>query len=213
MSLALEGRLEQAEKTVREVLASAEAGGAAYTGLSCMAAGLLADLLFELNDTEAAIPLLEPRIHVLERISLPDTVLHAMTVLSGAHWLAGRRELAWAYLDRLEAYATRFGLDRLLLGALGQRLRRHQQLGEMEAAGAVMQRLEAIAARTPMPARPRDARCRRRWRASASRCAFTCAISAPPRRNSKCCCRMRATRASRRKWRHWRCSRPSPAGS
>ncbi|SOZ64611.1 Transcriptional regulator, LuxR-family [Cupriavidus taiwanensis] len=147
MSLSLEGRLEQAEQIVRTVLARAEAGGAAYTGLACMAAGLLADMLFELNDTEAAIQLLEPRIHVLERISLPDTVRQAMTVLSGAHWLAGRRDQAWACLDRLEAYAVRFGLDRLRLAALAQRLRRHQQLGEMEAAGAAMQQLEAIAAR------------------------------------------------------------------
>ncbi|RDK05214.1 IS630 family transposase [Cupriavidus lacunae] len=147
MSLALEGRLEQAEKTVREVLARAEAGGAAYTGLSCMAAGLLADMLYEVNDADAAIQLLEPRINVLERVSLPDTVLHAMAVLSNAHWLAGRRERSVVYLDRLEAYAGRFGLDRLLIGALALRLRRHQQLGEMEAAGKVTQRLEAIAAR------------------------------------------------------------------
>ncbi|QUN32794.1 IS630 family transposase (plasmid) [Cupriavidus sp. KK10] len=147
MSLALEGRLEQAEKAVREVLARADASGAAYTGLSCMAAGLLADMLYELNDTAGAIHLLEPRINLLERVSLPDTVLHAMTVLSDSHWLEGRGEQSVVYIDRLEAYASRFGMDRVLLGALALRLRRHQQLGEMEAAGDVMRRLEAVAAR------------------------------------------------------------------
>ncbi|QQX82776.1 IS630 family transposase [Cupriavidus necator] len=147
MSLAVEGRLAQAERTVGEVLQKSDARGSASVGLSCMAAGLLADLLYEVNDIEGAIRLLEPRLNVLERASLPDTVLHALRVLSRSHWLAGRHAQAMACLDRLEAYASRFRLDRLLAEAHALRLRCHQELGEMQGANEALRQLEAIGAR------------------------------------------------------------------
>ncbi|MGT2492160.1 hypothetical protein ACU4GD_20620 [Cupriavidus basilensis] len=97
--------------TFREVLREAERQAPAMSGLARLAAGLLADMLYEANDPEGACRLLEPRIAVLERVS-PPTSLRALTVLSNAHWLAGWRTPAVACLDRLEAYAVRFGLDR-----------------------------------------------------------------------------------------------------
>lgn len=147
MSVALEGRPDAAEQTVREILESADARGVDATGLSCMTAGLLADILYEVNDTEAAVRLLEPRMNVLERASLPDTVLHACLVLARAHWLAGRRAQAMACIDRLEAYADRFGMDRLLAEAHALRLRCHHELGEMQSANTALRQLEAIAKR------------------------------------------------------------------
>lgn len=147
ISLAREGKIKQASKIVREVMEEAERHGAAYVGLACMAAGLLADTLYELNETEAACQLLEPRIDVLERVSLPDIVLRACLVLSGSHWLAGRRAQALGCLDRLEAYAVRYGLDRLLAEALVLRLRRHLQHGEMERANVVLECVQGLAER------------------------------------------------------------------
>lgn len=145
ISLAREGKIKQAGKIVREVMEEAERHGAAYVGLACMAAGLLADMLYELNEAEAACQLLEPRIDVLERVSLPDVVLRACLVLSNSHWLAGRRTEALGYLDRLEAYAVRYGLDRLLAEALVSRLRRHLQQGEMERANIVLECVQGLA--------------------------------------------------------------------
>ncbi|MEM5429262.1 LuxR C-terminal-related transcriptional regulator [Cupriavidus oxalaticus] len=147
MSVAVEGRPDAAEQTVRELLESADARGTDATGLSCMTAGLLADILYEVNDTEAAVRLLESRMNVLERASLPDTVLHACRVLARAHWLAGRRAQAMASIDRLEAYADRFGMDRLLAEAHALRLRRHHELGEMQSANTALSQLEAIGKR------------------------------------------------------------------
>ena len=148
-SLALEGHVERAGQHVREVLREAERQGPAYVGLACLAAGLLADMLYEANDPEGACRLLEPRIAVLERVSLPDVVLRALTVLSNAHWLAGRRTPAMACLDRLEAYAVRFGLDRVLAEALVLRLRRHLQLAETERANTVLGCVVALAEKHP----------------------------------------------------------------
>ncbi|CAG2154899.1 HTH-type transcriptional regulator MalT [Cupriavidus yeoncheonensis] len=148
-SLALEGQVERAGQHVRDVLREAERQGPAFVGLACLAAGLLADILYEANDPEAACRLLEPRIAGLERVSLPDVVLRVLMVLSNAHWLAGRRVQANACLDRLEAYAVRFGLDRVLAEALVLRLRRHLQEGETERANTVLQCLAALAEKHP----------------------------------------------------------------
>ncbi|WP_340524879.1 LuxR C-terminal-related transcriptional regulator, partial [Cupriavidus necator] len=147
ISLAREGRLKDACRLVREVMEEAERFGAAYAGLACMAACILADTLYELNETEAACELLEPRLGLLERVSLPEVVLRACVVLSNAHWLAGRQPQAIACLDRLEAYAGRYGMDRLHADALVLRLRRHLQNGETERANVAQEQVLAIAAR------------------------------------------------------------------
>ncbi|WP_349604818.1 LuxR C-terminal-related transcriptional regulator [Cupriavidus sp. DF5525] len=147
ISLAREGKIKQAGKIVREVMEEAERRGAAYLGLACMAAGLLADTLYELNEAEAACQLLEPRIDMLERVSLPEIVLRAYLALSNSHWLAGRHSQALTYLDRLETYAVRYGLDRLLVEALVLRLRRHLQRDEMERASVVLECVRGVAGR------------------------------------------------------------------
>ncbi|CAG2143992.1 HTH-type transcriptional regulator MalT [Cupriavidus yeoncheonensis] len=147
MSLTVEGRLGEAERAVRETLEASGARGAAAIGLSSMSAGLLADILYEVNDTEAAVALLEPRMNVLERASLPDTVLHACRVLSRAHWLAGRLSQAIAAIDRLESYAGRFGIDRLLVEAYAMRLHCHHALGETQGANTTLRQLDAIGRR------------------------------------------------------------------
>jgi LuxR family maltose regulon positive regulatory protein len=144
LSLSMEGRVKQAEKIIREVLQEAERQGAPYVGVACMATGLLADTLYELNDIEAACQLLEPRMGVLERVSLPEIVLRAFTVLSNAHWLAGRRGQACSWLDRLEAYAQRYGCDRVLAEALVLRLRRCLQQAETERANSTLEHVIAL---------------------------------------------------------------------
>lgn len=144
LSLSMEGRIKEAEKIIRGVLHESERQGPPYVGVSCMAASLLADTLYELNDFEAACQLLESRIGMLERVSLPEIVLRAFTVLSNAHWAAGRRAQACSCLDRLEAYAGRYGLDRVLAETLVLRLRRHLEQVETERANTVLERLAVL---------------------------------------------------------------------
>lgn len=144
-SLARDGQIRQAGAIVREVMEEAERCGAAHAALAGIAAALLADSLYELNETEKACELLEPRIGTIERTALPEFVLRARVVLSNCHWVAGRPAQALVCLERLEAYASRYRMDRLLAEALAQRLRRHLELGEMEKAGSALGRLEALA--------------------------------------------------------------------
>lgn len=143
-SLSRQGKLSEAEQLAREVLRTAEQRGAAFGGMACMAAAVLANVLYEIAEVEAAQELLEPRIAAIERLTLPGFVLHALTALAGCHGLAGRQGPALASIDRLEAYALRYQLDRICAQALGLRLRRHLLRGEMDDAIGVLQRLVGL---------------------------------------------------------------------
>lgn len=147
MSLALEGRMLDAERVLRDVHQECEARGAALVDVAGLAAGLLGEALYEFNELETACRLLEPRIEVLERTSLPDAALRAMLVLSRASWLLDRRLEALNHLARLEDYATRNDLDRVLAHALALRLRVHLAEGEASQAASVLDRLTALGAR------------------------------------------------------------------
>ncbi|WP_184527928.1 LuxR C-terminal-related transcriptional regulator [Variovorax sp. Sphag1AA] len=149
LSHALEGHMTLAERTYRAVIAEAEQGGKACAETYYFAIALLGDVLYELNDTHAARMLLEDKLEVLERMSIPDAVLRALRLLWSAHWLAGNRLEAFAYMDRLEDYALRYGLDRLLAYSLADQVQFRLIGGELMAAEAQLERLEALDARHP----------------------------------------------------------------
>ena len=147
MRFALEGRMGEAEGVIRETLREAERPEAPDIGIVCMAAGLLGEVLYEFNELEAVCSLLEDRIDLLERISIPDTVLRAMVALAGAQWMLGRRTEALARMQRLEHYAVRQDLPRLLAYALAVRLRWHAKLGNVEMAQTLLTRIVALGER------------------------------------------------------------------
>lgn len=149
LSYALEGQVMQAERVYRDVLYEAEQHGSSCIDPACLAAALLGEVLYELNDTPAALGLLEDRVDVLERVSIPDSVLRVLVVLSASHWIAGRHLDAFAYLDRLEEYALNLGLDRLLAYSLGEQIHRHLQRDEYEPAKTKLARIATIEARYP----------------------------------------------------------------
>lgn len=147
MSYMLEGRMAEAEHKLREALQAAESDPAVDVGVACVAAGLLSDTLYESNELEAAARLIAPRIELLERSSIPDAVLRALVVLAHAHWLGGRRLEGLATLERLEDYASRQHLDRVLSHALLLRLRWHLREGESPQAQALLARLVVLGER------------------------------------------------------------------
>ncbi|WP_212745132.1 LuxR C-terminal-related transcriptional regulator [Hydrogenophaga sp. 2FB] len=144
LTYALEGQMTQAERVYRDVMYEAERGGGPSHGPGLLAAALLAEVLYEIDDRQGVLALLESRVDILERISIPDAVLRVMTVMSRAHWLAGQRLEAFSYLERLEEYATRQGLKRLLAHSIGEQVRRHLQREEFDLARNGIQRLEAM---------------------------------------------------------------------
>lgn len=149
LSLAMEGQIAQAERIYREVIYEAQRHGRSCADALHLATALLGDTLYESNEIDAALHLLEPQIDLLERISIPDSVLRALEVLGKAHWAAGNQREAFAYLERLDDYARRHNLDRLLAHALAWQVQWHLLLGEVVAAETKLARMDAIAARHP----------------------------------------------------------------
>lgn len=148
----LEGEVNQAERIYRAVLREAERRGRSCNHAASAAGVLLGELLYEHNQNDAARELLEARVDIVERLGIPDIAERAMLALSGARWVTGHRLDAFAQLDRLEDYATSFGLTRLLGASLAAQAMRRLSLGEFHVAGSCLERLQALDAAAP----PRD---------------------------------------------------------
>ncbi len=149
LSLAMEGQMIQAERIYREVMYEAERHGKSCSEARHLAAALLGAVLYEFNEVEAARDLLERWVDIVERVSIPDSVLRVMVTLACTHWVAGNRMEAFACLERLEAYASKLGLDRLLAYSLLYRIHWHLQLGEQAEAEAKLARIHEIDTRNP----------------------------------------------------------------
>nr|MDH2561895.1 LuxR C-terminal-related transcriptional regulator [Pseudomonas sp. Hg5Tf] len=149
LSLALEGQMTQAERVYRDVLDDAGHCGKAGADATYLSAALLGEVLYETNEVDAAFKLLSGWIDILERISIPDSVLRVLQVLWNVQWLAGNHQEAFAFVERLDEYAVKLGLDRLQAYCLTWQVRWFLLLGEPQAARAKLTRLEAIDARHP----------------------------------------------------------------
>lgn len=149
LSYALQGRMKDAERIYRDVLHQAGQAGSSCTDPAYMATALLGEALYEHNDLRGVLGLLEERVDVLERVSIPDSVLRLLYMLSAAHWELGHQLESLAYLDRLEDYATHLKLDRLLAFSLAAQAQRQLQLGRMEEADALMRRLDELDRKHP----------------------------------------------------------------
>ncbi len=144
---AVEGQMIQAERIYRDVLFEADRRGSSCIDASCLAVGLLAEVLYELNDPVEAVRLLEQRLEVLQRVSIPDTVMRVMLVMGRAHGLAGRPFEALACFEQTQAYAERMGLERLLSYSLMEQVKFHLVRNAPDAACGPMAQLEALDAR------------------------------------------------------------------
>lgn len=147
LSYSLEGDIPRAERIYRDVLHEADRNSASCADPAAMATALLGEVLYELNNTTEALRLLESKIDVLERVSIPDSVLRVMIVLAASHWLAGRELDGLSYIDRLQEYSLNLGLDRLRAYGLGALVDRHLQRGEFDLAKEQLASLTAIDAR------------------------------------------------------------------
>lgn len=122
LSLALEGRMANAERSYREVLDEANACGVACIDPAVLATGLLGETLYELNDLTGVLAL-EAHLPQLQRRSLPDPFLRVMLVMLRAKAVLGRLDEAMRHARLLEEFARSRRLERLLAYALFERIR------------------------------------------------------------------------------------------
>ncbi len=146
-SYAIEGKITQVERICRDVLRETEQAGVFRAEPEYFAAAMLGEVLYEQNQIDASLAMLEPRVDVLERVSIPDSVLRVFMTLARCHAVRGHHLDAFAYLERLEEHATRRQLDRLLAHSLAAQARLHRRDGDRAAADACLARLAAIAER------------------------------------------------------------------
>lgn len=144
---AVQGQVIQAERIYRDVLFEVEKRGVSCADAGTLAAGLLGEVLYELNDSVGALGLLEERLDVLERVSIPDTALRVMLVLGRSRWLAGRPLDALDFLEQMEDRGERMGLDRLRAYSQLEQIQFRLQQGDVAQARTVLARLEELDAR------------------------------------------------------------------
>ncbi|VTU27389.1 Serine/threonine-protein kinase PknK [Variovorax sp. PBL-H6] len=149
LSLALEGRMDAAERTYRDVLEDCRSGSEtdpACIDAAALATGLLGETLYELGDLRGVLAL-EPRLADIKHRSLPDTLLRVMLAICRSHALQDRIDDALRIASELQAYADARKLDRLTSYALLEQLRLHllrQDPASAQAAWEKTTRLRAV---------------------------------------------------------------------
>ncbi|WP_261502165.1 LuxR C-terminal-related transcriptional regulator [Acidovorax bellezanensis] len=144
LSYAMEGKMPQAERVLRAVVAQAAQAGKACSDARYLALSLLADVLFELDHIPQACALVEDKLEVLERTVMPDAMLRVYRVLAAAAWQSGQPAQTFSQLQRLKAYATHHRLERLLAHGLADTVHYHLLLQEPDAARSAMAQLQAM---------------------------------------------------------------------
>jgi LuxR family maltose regulon positive regulatory protein len=146
LSLLHEGRYRAAESCLRGALGEAEAALGPHSEAASNAAGLLCEVLYEVNDHAGLRRLLVQYAASIERLGLPDAQLGAALAASRLHARAGALAQAHAALDRLEDAARTRGMLRFTAVLLHERLRLCLQANAGDAARAHLEALEELAA-------------------------------------------------------------------
>jgi LuxR family maltose regulon positive regulatory protein len=139
-----EGQLQLAQATIAPALERADADLGRRHPLACMFAALLAAILFESNQAEAAQDVLANRLDVLERSGTPETVLLAYRTAARCALAQGMPHRALDLLDAIHAIGAERGLPRLCAASLLEQARLHMAGSRGESASAVAARLPAL---------------------------------------------------------------------
>src|SRR5205085_33644 len=110
------------EETLRAALAEADRGGGRRSMVSCLYAPVLACALQQRGEHEAALAMLADRLDAIERVGLPDAILHAYLCLARACLARGDERRALQVLEDLEDFSTARSLPRLGAHALAERV-------------------------------------------------------------------------------------------
>jgi LuxR family maltose regulon positive regulatory protein len=150
MSLVLQGDMLAAERVLRDAFTMGARLAGMHAEPACIAAGFLAEVLYEGGQFDEVIKLVGERIDLIEHLAPLDIPLRGLTSLARAHRVRGNRDEAASILARLEEIALLHGHDRALACSLGEQLTGYLADGDLEAAGDAMRRLAKVAQRHPL---------------------------------------------------------------
>lgn len=144
MSHLHEGQYRQAESSLRSALSQAETALGRHSEAASNAAGLLCEVLYEVNDHDGLRALLAQYAAPIERLALPDAQLGAALAASRLHARNGALAQAHAALARLQQLAGERGMLRISAIVLHERVHLCLQANAADAARAHLDALDAL---------------------------------------------------------------------
>ena len=145
MSLVMQGEILQAERVLRDAFTMGANLAGPHSEPASIAAGFLAEPLYELGQADEVIKLVGERYDLIECLSPLDIPLRGMTALARAHRLRGHRDEATSILGQLEELAVLHRHDRMLACTLGEQVTWRLADGDPDGAGEAMRRLAQLA--------------------------------------------------------------------
>lgn len=146
LSFALQGDMNQAEKTYREALAKANCQEGYYSEPACFAASYLSEVLYETGQWDECQRLVTERLDIMDHMAPADGLIRSYVALARMAHAKGHINEAKSYLESLEDLGLRRGLDRLVASALLEHIRlclSHNKRAEVD---EFQRRLNALAA-------------------------------------------------------------------
>lgn len=140
-----EGHPEKAIAVLRPRLELAEREVGRRTAVPAMLAGVLAGALMLRGETDQVYEVLADRLDVIERHTMPDSILMAYRVLAEISLRRGEEARALEILVALRELALARNLPRLSLTSLGEQVRIHAIHGRTQTAFDLVGKVEALA--------------------------------------------------------------------
>jgi LuxR family maltose regulon positive regulatory protein len=148
-----EGQVGRVEPQLRKALQRAEAQLGRRSSLATMLAALQAAALWELDRAEPAAALLADRLDVLERSTLPQTVVLGFCTVARMASSAGAESRALELLAAMDAVGQARELPRLRVLSLTEQVRLHARHYRAETCRALLEEIDARLADPALPAR------------------------------------------------------------
>lgn len=139
-----EGNVYRAEAALHQPLISAEQQAGRRSALAGMYASVLAAVAYERDQLDTAEELLADRLDVIERTSIPDTILWAYVTLARLAMARGDERRAMVVLENLRAFAEARLMPRLKAVSLAGEARLHAVCDRPESAAEILRQLEAM---------------------------------------------------------------------
>jgi LuxR family maltose regulon positive regulatory protein len=150
MSLIMQGDMPEAERVLRDAFAMGSTLAGAHAEPACIAAGFLAEVLYERGQLDEVMKLVGERADLIETLSPLDIPLRGLMSLARAHRARGNRDEAASILARLEEIAAVNNHDRTLACSLGEHATWRLADGDRDGARDAMRRLAQLSDAHPL---------------------------------------------------------------
>lgn len=141
----IQGNLAASEQILSEAVSTLDAMYGRRSTPACVAAGYLAEVLYESNSLSELGDLLAGRLDVMNQLVFFESLVRAYLMGARLRFIQGEIGAAYDLLDRLKIYGASKGLMRPVAAALGERIRMMLLQRDTATALGLQKRLEEVA--------------------------------------------------------------------